>query len=40
MKAKFASCLNYVSKAETIFRGHMLNPAPGEVKFYTSGLEE
>jgi hypothetical protein len=29
MKENFSACIQYVLRAETIFRGHMLNPAPG-----------
>lgn len=40
LKNKFAQCIHLVSRAETIFRGHLLNPRPGEVKYYPSGLDE
>ena len=29
LKEKFSACIQFVSRAETIFRGHMFNPAPG-----------
>jgi hypothetical protein len=40
LRVKFAQCIHLVSRAETIFRGHLLNPVPGEVKYYASGLDE
>ncbi len=29
LQEKFNACIQYASRAETIFRGHMFNPVPG-----------
>lgn len=36
----FTDCVHLVSRAEVIFRGHLLNPRPGEVRYYQSGLDD